>query len=354
MAASPRADAMTPEDLERALGSGPPAAVYFVEGAEGVLRDRAIAALRERLVAPGFEAFNYRSLAPGGLDAAALADELRNLPMGGGLRVVVISPADSLTKEQLKDLSEYAADPSRSTCLVIAAIDPKESVRKAFEGATKIDVSSPWEDKVPAYLEAEARRLGVTLTRDAGLLLASMCGRDLSRAVAELRKAAGSAGAKGRVDAALVSSLASGGEAGDVFKVTSALTRGDAAAAASAARRYLETEERGELRVLYECAGHLRRLLQARALVESGTPARDAAKSVRVFWKDAEAFAASLPRWSEERIASAFRRLLAADRSIKRGADDGAGVIESYLWETLRPAGGAPAPGPRERTSARG
>ncbi|MBI3450455.1 MAG: DNA polymerase III subunit delta [Acidobacteria bacterium] len=354
MAASSRSDALTPEELERALGAGPPAAIYFVAGEEGVLRDRVTAALRARLIAPGFEAFNYRNLSPGGLDAAALADEMRNLPMGGGRRLVVISPADSLTKEQLKGLAEYAGDPSPSTCLVIAAFDPKETVRKAFDGATKIDVSSPWEDKVPAYLEAEAKRLGVTLTRDAGLLLASMCGRDLSRAVAELRKAAGSAGAKGRVDAALVGLLAGGGEAGDVFKVTSALTRGDAAGAASAARRYLETEERGELRVLYECAGHLRRLLQARALVESGTPAREAAKAVRVFWKDADAFAAALPRWSEERIAAAFRRLLAADRSIKRGADDGAGVIESYLWETLRPAGGTTAPSQRERTSARG
>src|SRR5262249_9076221 len=117
----------------------------------------------------------------------------------------------------------------------------------------------------------------------------------------------------------------------------SALARGDAAGAVRASRRYLESEERAELRVLYECGMHLRRLLQAREMIARGASPRDAARAGRGFWEDADAFPAPIPRGSAERIAASFRRLLAADRGIKRGADDGGGAIEAYLWESLRP-----------------
>jgi len=336
--------AMTPEEVERSLaGKGGAAAIYLLLGEEGLLRDRVVRALKAKLVAAGFEAFNYRNLEPSGLDAAALAEEMRVLPMGGGSRLVVIEPAESLTKEALKPLGEYAADPSPATCFVLIASEAKEGLKKAFEGAVVVDCSSPWEDRIPAILDGEARTLGVKLEREGGTLLAALCGRDLSRAAMELRKAAGRVGPGGTVTAALVKEIAGGDEAGDIFKVSSALARGDAAGAVKAARRFADTEDRGELRVLFECALHLRKLLQASALVASGTPPRDAAKAVRVFWKDADAFAAELPRWDEGRIAAAFRRLLAADRGIKRGADDGGGVIEAYVWATMRPGDGARA-----------
>jgi DNA polymerase-3 subunit delta len=343
MAAPRRSDAGTPEEIERSIAGGRAEPVYVLEGSEGVLHDRVLHALKEKLLAPGFEAFNYRSLEPSGLDAYALADEMRVLPMGGGKRLVVISPADSLLKDHLKALGAYAADPSPASCLVLVAGDVKEGMRKAFEKAAWVDCSSPWEDRIPALLDVEARRLGVTLSKEAGSLLAAICGRDLSRAVSELRKAAGRTGPGGAIGAPLVRDIAGGEAAGDIFKVASALARGDAASAVLAARRFVEAEERAELRVLYECAMHLRRLLQARALVASGTPARDAAKAVRVFWKDADAFASELSKWDEERIAAAFRRLLAADRGVKRGLDDGGGLIESYIWATLRPERGTGA-----------
>src|SRR5207249_3896960 len=108
-------------------------------------------------------------------------------------------------------------------------------------------------------------------------------------------------------------------------------------AAVRAMRRYLETEERGDLRVLYECGQHLRKVLSARSLLASGQDQSEAARGAGVFWKDADAFAAQLPMWDEDRIAASMRRLLAVDRGIKRGVDDGAALIEAYLWATLKP-----------------
>jgi len=331
------AQSLTPDEAIRGVASPGAAPVYALLGVEGVLRDRVLHALRESLIDREFEAFNYRSVEPAGLDAGALVEEMRVIPMGGGRRVVVIEPAEALLKDQLKALGEYAADPAPSTCLVLVASEAKEGFRRAFERAMIVDCSSPWEDKIPAHLETEARSLGVRLEREAGLTLASLCGRDLSRAVAELRKAAGSVGPGGVVSASLVRSIMGGEEAGDIFKVSSALARGDAPAAVRAMRRFLETEERAELRVLYECGQHLRKLLSARSLLASGQPPREAARGVGVFWKDVDAFASQLPAWDEDRIAAAMRRLLGADRGIKKGIEDGSALIEAYLWSTLKP-----------------
>ena len=330
------AQALAPLDLERRLAGSSAAPVYLVEGPEAVLRDRALAALRARVVAEGFEAFNYRRLEPAGLDGDALAEEMRVLPMGGGRRLVVIEPAEAIAKEPLKALAAYASDPAPLTCLALVAGETRDALRKAFPSAVVVDCSSPYQDRLPDLLAAEARDLGVRIERDAAQALAALCGRDLSRAVGELRKAAGRVGPGGVVTAALARDLAGGEEAGDIFRFASCLARGDLAEAACAARRYIETEERGQVRILYEMGMHLRRLLAARANMAVGMPPREAARSAGVFWKEVDRFAAELPHWDDDRIAAAYRRLLAADRSVKRGIDDGAASIESYLWSLRR------------------
>lgn len=327
-AAAPRIAAA---EAEAAIARSGPAPVYLLAGPEAVLRDRIVAALRARVVVPEFEAFNFRVLSPAGLDGPGLAGELRVLPMGGGGRLVVLGPGEKLLKDPIGALGDYAADPAPSTCLVVWAGEVKEALRKALAGAVAVDCGSPWEDRIPAHLMEEARALGVKLAPAAAAALAARCGRDLSRAVSELRKAAVGAGEGGAVTKDLVEDLSGGAAVGDVFKVASALARGDTAAAIGAARGYLETEDRGEPRVLYELGMHLRRLLAARANLSAGMPPREAAKSAGVFWKDVDAFAASLRGWSEPRIRAAYRRLLDADRRVKRGSD-GLPAIEAYLW----------------------
>jgi len=323
---------ISPEELERRLGRGPAEPVYLLSGSEALLRDAALRALKAKVVQAEFEPFNYTNADPAGLDALALAQEMRILPMGGGGRLVVVSPAEGLLKEQIKALAEYAADPNPATCLVLAAAEMKESLRKPFPKAVVVDCSSPYEDHLAAHLPVLAKSLGVRIESDAAASLASLCGRDLSRAAAEMEKAAGFAGPGGAITRGMIESLVGGGGAGDLFKITSALVRGDAAAAVHATRRFLEGEERAELRVLYELGMHLRKLLGARAHVARGLRPAEAARAAGVFWKDADAFAASLPAWSEERIAGAYRALLQADRRIKRGIQDPAGALEAYLW----------------------
>lgn len=340
---------LTPEELERALAKGTAAPVYLLHGPEAVLRDAALRALKAKVVRPEYEAFNYRTAEPSGLDAVALAEELRAFPMGEGGRLVVVSPAEGLLKDQISALAEYASDPSPASCLVLVAGEMKESLKKLAAGAVTIDCGSPYEDHIPAHLAARAKELGVRLDGDAAAALASLCGRDLSRAVAELEKAAESAGPGARIDRATIEALASGGEAGDLFKITAALVRGDAAGAVHAMRLFLAGADRAELRVLFEMGMHLRKLLVARGNLARGMRAAEAARAAGVFWKDADAFAAALPRWSEERIAAAYGKLLGADRSIKRGLQDPAGALEAYIWW----AAAAPAPRPGARAGAR-
>ncbi len=251
--------------------------------------------------------------------------------MGGGGRLVVIRGAEKLLKYQITALAAYAADPAPETCLVLTLDQLKETLAKALAGATTVDCGSPWEDRIPALLAEEARRLGLRIEPAAAAWIAARCGRDLTRAVAELQKVSLLAGADRAITREMAEGIAGGEAQGDVFRVASALARGDVAGAVAAARGYLVAEERGEPRVLFELGMHLRRILAARGSVAGGMSPAEAARAAGVFWKDVEPFAASLRRWSEPRLREAYRRLLEADRRVKRG-DDGLPAIEAYLW----------------------
>ncbi len=350
-----RVAALSPAQLERQLESSEAATVYVIAGSEAVLRDRALAAIRKRVVSGEFGAFNYRNLEPSGLDAAALTEEMQVLPLGGGRRLIVIGPAEALGKESLRRLGAYAADPSPATCLVLVAAEARESLRKAFQGAVVVDCAPPYEERLPGHLGETAREIGVQLDPEAAALLAAVCGRDLSRAVGEVRKAAGRVGPGGTITEELVRDLIGGGTAGDIYRVASALARGDAPGAVAAGRRYLEAADRAEPRVLYEMGMHLRRLLVALGSLASGRPAQEAARDAGVFWKNAEAFATELRGWDERRVIEAFRRLLEADRRVKRGLAGGEAAIEAYVWSAWTPRpprGGGSEPRGRQRGEA--
>jgi DNA polymerase-3 subunit delta len=334
-----RADSLSPAQLARRLETSEAAPVYLIAGSEAVLRDRALAAIRDKVISGEFGAFNYRNLVPSGLDVAALTEEMQVLPLGGGRRLVVIGPAEALGKECVRLLGAYAADPSQDTCLVLVAAEVRESLRKAFQGAVVVDCTPPYEEKLPGHLAEAARESGVRLDAEAAAVLAAVCGRDLSRAVGEVRKAADHLGPGGTITEELISDLIGGGTAGDIYRVASALARGDAPGAVAAGRRYLEAAERAEPRVLYEMGMHLRRLLVARGSLASGRPAREAARDAGVFWKDAEAFAAELRAWDEPRVIEAFRCLLEADRRVKGILGGGEAAIEAYVWAAWTPRG---------------
>ncbi len=318
-------------DLEGALERGKASPVYILAGPEAFLRDRALAALKRRWVSPEFEAFNYHLLEPSGWSGDAFVQELRVLPMGEGGRLMVVLGAERLVKEQITALEAYASDPAPETCLVFVVEELKETLRKAIPRGVVVDCGSPWEDRIPALLSEEARRLGLRMDPAAGAAIASRCGRDLTRAVSELTKMSLLAGADRRITREMAEELAGGGAGGDVFKVASALARGDPAGAVAAARGYLETEDRGEPRVLYELGLHLRRLLAARGNVAGGMAPAEAARAAGVFWKDVGPFVSALRAWPERRIREAYRRLLETDRRVKRG-DEGLPAIEAYLW----------------------
>jgi DNA polymerase-3 subunit delta len=347
-----RADTLSPAQLARQLESSEAAPVYLIAGAEALLRDRALAAIREKVISGEFGAFNYRNLEPSGLDAAVLAEEMQVLPLGGSRRLVVLGPAEALGKESLRLLGAYAENPSPATCLVLVAAEVKESLRKAFRGAVVVDCAPPYEEKLPGHLAEAARERGVRIDPEAAALLGAVCGRDLSRAVGELRKAADRLDPGGTITEELIRDLIGGGAAGDIYRVASALARGDAPGAVAAGRRYLETSDRAEPRVLYQIGMHLRRLLVARGSLASGKPGREAARDAGVFWKDADAFASELRAWDEPRVIRAFRSLLEADRRVKGGQVEGEAAIEAYVWAAWppsRPSGGGSTRRGRQR-----
>ena len=126
-------------------------------------------------------------------------------------------------------------------------------------------------------------------------------------------------GRRDTITLADVSALVTATAGPAAFALTDALTAGDAAGALTAMGGLL-TVRGEEFRVLGLIGWHMRRVMRAHQMVAAGKGPDVAMKAVRVFY-NRQQFANLLRRRPMNRLVSDFRRLLAADRAMKIGAD---------------------------------
>jgi DNA polymerase-3 subunit delta len=170
-------------------------------------------------------------------------------------RVVVLRRAGALDAAQAKRLAAYIADPLPSTTLVLVAED--KAVPAALDKAVKsagevIDVTPPSNaGGRKAFVEAELRRAGVTLEREARALLDSTLGEDVAGLPNLVSNLAQAYGAGGHTVAAteLAPFL---GESGSVapWTLTDAIDAGDIASAIDALHRMSGAGERHALAIV--------------------------------------------------------------------------------------------------------
>jgi len=190
---------VTPEELERELGGGHLRPAYLLAGEEALLRDDALRALREAVLAGGPADFNRDVLDGESSEAGALIDAVHSLPVMAPRRLVVLrEPAHRKASakallEALAGLLEERA-PDARTVLVVTCERPDRRarwVRGFAEPAAVVECSAPrGERERVAFVRAEARRQGVALGPGAAELLAGRVGPQLLLLRQEIAKAA--------------------------------------------------------------------------------------------------------------------------------------------------------------------
>jgi DNA polymerase-3 subunit delta len=278
---------VTPEDLAGELAGGALRSAYLLAGEESLLRDDALRALRDAVLAGAEPSFDLDRLDGARLAPGALEDALRTLPVLAPRRLVRVDEPEDSRADLLDALPGLLAGLGDSACvLVVVASKADRRARwvKAF-GEAVVECSAPRRSaEIAAFVRREALRQGVTLERGAAELLAERAGPQLYGLRQEIAKLAllsgGAAVSRAHVTAGTHDAAES-----PIWDLTDSIGEGRAGDALAALGRLLASGAPAPV-LLASIVSHFRRLLRVAHGAEVAAPPfvrRKLAKQARRF-----------------------------------------------------------------------
>jgi DNA polymerase-3 subunit delta len=204
---SPRKPAQVLADIKR----GKFAPVYILFGADTAAADELLRALKEALVLPGMEAFDFESVHADELDVPILLQHIRQPPVASKRRLVVARGIDRLSKGRAKKREERGERREEQqsgqlgellkglavlpeACAVALTCDYSGPMQNALAGAGLgkyvVDLRQPDSAELSALIHRRAKELGISLEPGAVQLLLDVSGEETTLLLGELEKLA--------------------------------------------------------------------------------------------------------------------------------------------------------------------
>ena len=246
-----------------ALTQGQAAPVVLLHGPEPFLIEEALARLTLAVCPdPGLLAMSREVLEAREAGAEGIVRAAETLPWGTPRRLVVARGVEGLGPKQALPLVEYARAPNPRTVLVVTVpqpLVPSHWLLKAVAAGGVVEIPQLTGRALATWLRSRASDDGVELEEEAALLLITLVGDDPAALAGEVAKAALAGGPENRrVRAAEVRAVVGEHRSHEVFELTRAVERRDAAAALSLLERLLAAGEE-PLRLLAILAAQSRR-----------------------------------------------------------------------------------------------
>ncbi|MDE3224554.1 MAG: DNA polymerase III subunit delta [Nitrospirota bacterium] len=297
------------------------------------LVDQAVAAIKAAVLGggegaeSGTDAFNYDLLYGDETDASDILARAGESPVFAARRLILVKTADKLPAAEGEKLLPYLTEPCETTALVFVAGKKMDERRKFTQTLMKraqlVDCAPPPESQLPAWIKAEAGRVGVKVEDEAVRLLADMAaslkdmaGGSLYLVRRELEKLAAYVPDGAVARAADVQTLKGVEPGASVFDLTGAIGAQDRPQALRILARNLEAGE-DPLRILGALAWQYRRIWKAKEQPKQWGRESDLGRA-----------------FSDARLRAAFERFTETDSQLK-GASGGskARVLETLLLD---------------------
>lgn len=208
---SPDGASLRPAQVLAQIDEGRIEPLYILFGADTAAADDIIAALKARLLEPGFDAFDFESCHATDRDPALLLQQMNQPPMGSKRRLLVIRDLNRLDRKPAAELCAGLAKAPEFSCVAVTAgYDPTLKTLFARTGLTGrvVNLYEPYPDDLVRLLRRWAKERGVDLTEDAATLLRDIAGTETSLLRSEVEKVASAVGKNGRADADVVREVA--------------------------------------------------------------------------------------------------------------------------------------------------
>lgn len=334
---------VSPEALGEALAGDRLSPVYLVYGSEPFLIERSVEMIAQRALGAEPDRLNLEVFSAEDVESREVTLSARAYPMLGGRRVVLVRDVEKI--RDTGPLAAYVADPSETTVLVLISSKP-DFRQKLFQSLQKhallVECRAPYDDRMPAWIEAEARRRGKSVSREAAELIHLSTGRSLADIGNELDKLFLFAGERKSIDVDDVSAVVGISRNYSIFDLQRAVGRGDSSGALEILARMME---RGES--MTGCVVQLTRYFEKLWLLPDGpVSASEAAEltGVREFF--ARDYIAARRRYPPSRIEDCFRALREADLRLKTSAGTPRVIMTLLLHRLLTGVSPDRDPGP--------
>jgi DNA polymerase-3 subunit delta len=270
-------------------------------------------------------------------DEAAIAevlDELRTTPFLTDKRVVAIRGADGFVSKHRDILEKYFEKPAATGILVltVSSWDARTRLAKMLpKVGTLIELTPPPRWKLPEHLVQHASgKYKVRLNTDAAEMLIELIGEELPQLYNEVEKLVLFTRGEAAIRVDHVEALTGHHRIYDAFEVIDAMIGGHVGQAVSRLRNMFEEDKSAEYTAVGAFAFHLRRMFQAKVLLEKRTNPDTIAKQLRI-WGNKDRFFDQLRRISLVQIAAFLEELAAIDHATKTGQGQAPVLIEQLV-----------------------
>ncbi len=263
-----------------------------------------------------------------------ILDELRTAPFLADKRVVVVRGADEFISKHRSILEKYFDKPAPTGILVMTVSSWKASTnlaKKLPEVGKLIEIVQPKRAMLPGLLtQYAAEKHKAKINRDAAEVLIELVGEELTQLYNEIDKLTLFARGEKAITLQHVESLVGHHRVYDAFEVIDAVTAGDTGQAVTRLRNMFEEDKDAEYSAVGAFAFHVRRMFQAKAMLEKRMNPGEIVGRLRIFYNK-DRFFAQLQRMSLVQIAAILDDLAAIDYAIKTGQAQAPVAIEQLV-----------------------
>ncbi len=294
------------------------APVYFFHGAEEYLIQQYVDDLVSAALSEVDRDFNLTVLYARETDGATLINTAAAFPMMAERRVVVAKEVHELQEQGRALLLKYILKPSPTTCLVLTSSESSkaaEFIKKVSAAAFTLEAKPLYENQVGPWLEAFVKKRGLSITREAAMLLQSEAGSSLRQLVNEIDKVELRLQGRRPIEVADVEAVVGRSRQFTVFELRDAVAERNLKKALRILKRLLDYGER-PIGLLAALSAHFAALAKAKEM-DRRTPPEEMARILRTAPFFCEKYLRQAALYSSEQLATVFELLMQADQQLK-------------------------------------
>ncbi len=316
---------MTSDQLFKSIKAGDIRPAYVFYGAEVYVRDRAVEALRQKLLPEGLEQLN-ENLFDGAVSASDLMDAAETLPLMGERRLVIVKSWAALgARGESAEIERFIKwlENIPETCCMVFVEGGAPDMRKKLTQALK--VRAEWVEfallsdaDLLRWCAREVKPLGHTIGAEAVEQLVFMAGRTLTGIRLELDKACAYVGGREEITREDIEAVVTPGTECTVFQMIDCLMKRQSGQAQLLLKSMLEN---GETRVgtLAMLTRQMRMLTHIRLLRAQGLTMPEIEKKLALNHFAATRAAEQAGRFEASSLETGYKACVEADYAIKSG-----------------------------------